>query len=140
MANFTQYYSTNSIGNRSYGSIPSDVLNNASSRIGAFDNYYLLRTAQYEYTLIVDRPVLDDVVIKYTNDNGYYRITESTIEDYSVTITSPCNAYSSISNKGTYLEPASNTSFLVHCLGTITIIIILMILFGSVLFRWLLKR
>lgn len=132
----SQYYTTNVNGNRSYGSVPEQVREDAESRIGLFDNYILYRTGESQYTLYVNKVIGQDYAVTYSYSSGYYSysVDNWTVEEPS--LTAPMYSYS---NQGYGYTLTSNyvDTFSAYCLGGIVVLLFLAVLFKGVLFRCL---
>lgn len=80
-------------------SVPSTVKNLCYSKIGVLDQYVIMATGEYEYTLL-SKNIVDDTVRQYvitrikTNYDNYYECIEVSNPTWNYTITHEYYVYS----------------------------------------------
>lgn len=83
------------------GTIPSQIQQVFAAKISLLDHYVMMRTGEYEYSMILKKPSGEVIVYQASRvTSGYsntYEITSYNVDDYRYSYT---NEYTLISNEG----------------------------------------
>lgn len=117
-------------------SIPSSQLNILLSKVGLFDEWIAMQTAQYSYQIVIKNTITDNIrsykIERQTNGTNtqYWVITEVSVTDFTYIYGNELGVYSNI-GVGNYVSLPQSNDIQTYCFSFITVFLILYVAFHA---------